>query len=90
MNGQLRNGHGGTHAVDAAVASGATHLFTLSGAHVFQLYDAAVGGKHSVLAAEDRRTAERERPLRLIDVRHEQTAGPGVTNGISAITPESS
>jgi acetolactate synthase-1/2/3 large subunit len=66
-------------------------MFTLSGAHVFPLYDAAV---HA------------EPPLRIIDVRHEQTAvfaaeatakltrrpglavltaGPGVTNGISAI-----
>ena len=101
------NGHGGTHAIDAAVASGVEHLFTLSGAHVFPLYDAAVGGKESVLAAGSPRAAERDGPVRLIDVRHEQTAvfaaeamgkltrtpgfaaltaGPGVTNGISAIT----
>lgn len=101
------NGHGGTHAIDAAVASGVAHLFTLSGAHVFPLYDAAVGGKESVLAADSVRAAERDGLLRLIDVRHEQTAvfaaeamgklsrtpgfaaltaGPGVTNGISAIT----
>ena len=67
-------------------------LFTLSGAHVFPVYDAAV---HA------------EPPVRLLDVRHEQTAafaaeatgkltrvpglavltaGPGVTNGISAVT----
>lgn len=66
-----------------------------------------LAGKDSVLAAADRRAAERDGPLRLIDVRHEQTAvfaaeamgkltripgfaaltaGPGVTNGISAIT----
>ncbi len=101
------NGHGGTHAIDAAVASGVEHLFTLSGAHVFPLYDAAVGGKESVLAAGSPRVAERDGPVRLIDVRHEQTAvfaaeamgkltrtpgfaaltaGPGITNGISAIT----
>src|SRR5262245_49830238 len=67
-------------------------MYTLPGAHVFPLYDAAVKG---------------DPPLRLIDVRHEQTAvfaaeatarltrspglavltaGPGVTNGISAVT----
>jgi acetolactate synthase-1/2/3 large subunit len=67
-------------------------LFTLSGGHVFPIYDGAV-------------TADP--PLRLVDVRHEQTAvfaaeatakllrrpglavltaGPGVTNGVSAIT----
>jgi acetolactate synthase-1/2/3 large subunit len=66
-------------------------LFTLSGGHVFPLYDGAV---------------KADPPLRLVDVRHEQTAvfaaegtaklqrrpglavltaGPGVTNGISAI-----
>jgi acetolactate synthase-1/2/3 large subunit len=67
-------------------------MFTLSGGHVFPLYDGAV-------------TADP--PMRIVDVRHEQTAvfaaeatarlsltpglavltaGPGVTNGMSAIT----
>lgn len=99
--------HGGYHAVDAALASGAQALFTLSGAHIFPLYDAAVGGSAAVQAAADARHAEREGPLRLVDVRHEQTAvfaaeavgkltrvpgfaavtaGPGVTNAISAVT----
>jgi acetolactate synthase-1/2/3 large subunit len=84
--------HGGTLAVDVARRYGVTHLFTLSGGHVFPLYDAAV---HA------------EPPLPLIDVRHEQTAvfaaeatarltrspglavvtaGPGVTNSVSAVT----
>ncbi|MBV9794704.1 MAG: acetolactate synthase [Actinobacteria bacterium] len=84
--------HGGTLAVQAAQRYGVTHLFTLSGGHVFPLYDAAV---HA------------EPPLPLIDVRHEQTAvfaaeatarltrspalavvtaGPGVTNSVSAVT----
>src|SRR6478672_8077416 len=83
-------GHGGTLAV--AQAYGVRAMFTLSGAHVFPLYDGAV-------KAAD--------PMPLIDVRHEQTAvfaaeatakltrtpglavltaGPGVTNGISGIT----
>jgi len=93
------NGHGGTHAVAAALAHGVETMFTLSGAHVFPLYDAAVGGKAGVEAG----TAA----LRLVDVRHEQTAvfaaeatakltrtpglavvtaGPGVTNIVSGVT----
>src|SRR5580704_15163353 len=84
--------HGGTLAAAAARANGADTMFTLSGGHVFPLYDAAV---------------HMDPPMRLLDVRHEQTAvfaaeatfrltrrpglavltaGPGVTNGISAIT----
>jgi acetolactate synthase-1/2/3 large subunit len=67
-------------------------MFTLSGGHVFPLYDGAV---------------KAQPPMPIIDVRHEQTAvfaaeatarltrapglavltaGPGVTNGVSAIT----
>jgi acetolactate synthase I/II/III large subunit len=85
-------GHGGALAVGAAGRHGVAELFTLSGGHIFPLYDGAV---------------KAEPPLRLVDVRHEQTAvfaaeatakllrrpgvavltaGPGVTNGVSAIT----
>src|ERR1035438_2745754 len=84
--------HGGVLAVAAARAHGVSTMFTLSGGHVFPLYDGAV-------------TADP--PMRLVDVRHEQTAvfaaeatarltrapglavltaGPGVTNGVSAVT----
>ena len=86
------SGHGGVHALAAARRYGVSALFTLSGGHVFPLYDAAVKGGQ---------------PLRLVDVRHEQTAvfaaeatarltrtpglaavtaGPGVTNSVSALT----
>ena len=79
----------------AARRHGVSVLFTLSGGHVFPLYDAAVRPKGS------------DPPLRLLDVRHEQTAvfaaeatarltrtpglavvtaGPGVTNSVSAVT----
>lgn len=99
--------HGGHHAVDAAIRAGTPALFTLSGAHIFPLFDAAVGGAASVSAASDTRAAERTGRLPLIDVRHEQTAvfaaeavgklarvpgfaavtaGPGVTNTVSAVT----
>jgi acetolactate synthase-1/2/3 large subunit len=84
--------HAGRQAVAVAQAHGVDTLFTLSGAHVFPVYDGAV-------------TADP--PMRIVDVRHEQTAtfaaeamgkltrtpgfavltaGPGVTNGVSAIT----
>ena len=84
-------GHAGELAVAVARAHGVETMFTLSGAHVFPMYDGAV---------------KAEPPMRLLDVRHEQTAafaaeatgkltrtpglavltaGPGVTNGISAI-----
>src|ERR1700712_4329030 len=83
--------HSGQHAVAVARAHGVEVMFTLSGAHVFPMYDGAV-------------TADP--PMRIIDVRHEQTAafaaeatgklsrtpglavltaGPGVTNGASAV-----
>jgi acetolactate synthase-1/2/3 large subunit len=85
-------GHGGAHALAVARRYGVTTLFTLSGGHVFPLYDAAV---------------KTDAPMRLVDVRHEQTAvfaaeatarltrtaglaavtaGPGVTNSVSAMT----
>lgn len=78
--------------VAAALAAGARTAFTLSGGHIFPVYDAAL---HS------------EPDLRLVDVRHEAsavfaaeavgklsrvpgfavvTAGPGVTNALSPIT----
>lgn len=88
-------GHGGDHAVAVAAAHGVDTMFTLSGAHVFPMYDGAVNA---------------EPPMRILDVRHEQTAvfaaeavgkltrvpglavltaGPGVTNGVSPITQAS-
>jgi acetolactate synthase I/II/III large subunit len=91
ISGQWLSGHGGAHAVAAARRHGVTTIFTLSGGHIFPVYDGAV---------------KADPPLRLLDVRHEQTAvfaaeatakltrtpglavltaGPGVTNGVSAI-----
>ena len=84
-------GHAGAHAVAVARGYGVETMFTLSGGHVFPLYDGAV---------------KADPPMRILDVRHEQTAvfaaeatakltrtpgfavltaGPGVTNGISAV-----
>jgi acetolactate synthase-1/2/3 large subunit len=87
---QTIEGHGGHLALAALAGFGVREMFTLSGGHVFPLYDAA-----------------RDRDVRIVDVRHEQsavfaaeavaklqrrpglavlTAGPGVTNGISGVT----
>ncbi|MEC7363151.1 MAG: hypothetical protein VYA56_01855, partial [Actinomycetota bacterium] len=65
--------HGGHHAVDAAIECGAQALFTLSGAHIFPLFDAAVGGADAVRSADSTQSAERGGRLPLLDVRHEQT-----------------
>ncbi len=84
--------HGGAQAIAAASDHGVQTMFTLSGGHVFPLYDGAV---------------KADPPMRIVDVRHEQTAvfaaeatarltrspglavltaGPGVTNGVSGVT----
>lgn len=84
-------GHAGEHAQAVFAGYGIDTMWTLSGAHVFPLYDAAV---------------KADPPMRLIDTRHEQTAvfgaeatakltrrpglavvtaGPGVTNAVSGI-----
>lgn len=81
--------HGGRLAVEVLQSHDIDTMFTLSGGHLFVLYDGAV-----------------QTGLRLVDVRHEQTAtfaaegfakvtrrlgcaaltaGPGVTNGVSAL-----
>ena len=88
---ETTSGHGGAHVVAAARAHGASTMFTLSGGHIFPIYDGAV---HA------------DPPLRMIDVRAEHTAvfaaeatgkltrspglavvtaGPGVTNAVSPI-----
>ena len=107
MPGGAIEGHGGWHMVAAAQAYGVNALYTLSGAHVFPLYDAAIGGADGYVAAgKDNATALAGGPMRLVDVRHEATAvfaaeatakltrtpgfaaitaGPGVTNGVSAL-----
>jgi acetolactate synthase I/II/III large subunit len=92
------SGHGGVHALAVAREYGVATMFTLSGGHVFPLYDAAVKGAGEAGGGQ---------PLRMVDVRHEQTAvfaaeatarltrmpglavvtaGPGVTNAVSAVT----
>jgi acetolactate synthase-1/2/3 large subunit len=85
-------GHGGLLALAAARSRGVERMFTLSGAHVFPLYDAAAKGqpgmpivdvRHeatAVFAAEATAKLTRHPGLAVL------TAGPGITNGVSAIT----
>lgn len=49
-------------------------MWTLSGAHVFPLYDAAVGGREQATRVDDAARSQREGPMRIVDVRSESTA----------------
>ena len=81
--------HGGRLAAKALKARGVTHLFTLSGGHLFSLYDgcreegiAVIDVRHeqaAAFAAEGWAKATRTPGVCAL------TAGPGVTNGMSAI-----
>ena len=89
-SGQRVEGHAGQQAIAAMIAFGTDTMFTLNGGHIWPFYEAA-----------------RDRGMRVVDTRHEQTAtfaaeayakltrrpglaaltaGPGITNGVSAIT----
>jgi len=82
--------HGGHLALEVLRAYGAQEMFTLSGGHVFPLYDAAhttgfpiYDVRHeqtAVFAAEGVAKLGRRLGLAVL------TAGPGVTNGVSAVT----
>jgi len=83
-------GHGGDLALATLRAFGVTEMFTLSGGHVFPLYDAAhkagfplydVRHEQSAVFAAEAVAKLRRRPGLAV-----LTAGPGVTNGISGLT----
>src|SRR3954464_13265207 len=81
--------HGGRLVSAALKAHGVSHLFTLSGGHLFSIYDgcreegiALVDTRHeqtAAFAAEGWAKATREPGVAAL------TAGPGVTNGMSAL-----
>src|SRR5881398_4074651 len=81
--------HGGRLTSAALKAHGVSHLFTLSGGHLFSIYDgckhdgiALVDTRHeqtAAFAAEGWAKATREPGVAAL------TAGPGVTNGMSAL-----
>jgi len=81
--------HGGRVVAKALRSRGVSHLFTLSGGHLFSIYDGCreegielVDVRHeqsAVFAAEGFAKATRRLGVAAL------TAGPGVTNGVSAI-----
>src|SRR4051812_28191316 len=83
--------HGGRLVSATLKAHGVSHLFTLSGGHLFSIYDgcrhdgiALVDTRHeqtAAFAAEGWAKATRQPGVAAL------TAGPGVTNGISAMAP---
>jgi acetolactate synthase-1/2/3 large subunit len=82
--------HGGELALDALRPYGVNEMFTLSGGHIFPFYDAAVKQEVPIydvrheqtatFAAEGLAKLTRRPGLAVL------TAGPGITNGVSAIT----
>ncbi|MFC6081617.1 acetolactate synthase [Sphaerisporangium aureirubrum] len=82
--------HAGDVAVAVSQAYGADVMFTLSGGHVFPLYDGAVHEgmrildvrheQSAVFAAEATARLTRRPGLAVL------TAGPGITNGVSGVT----
>lgn len=87
---QVSEGHAGQQAVAAMMAFGTDTMFTLNGGHIWPLYDAArdqgmkvVDTRHeqtATFAAEAYAKLTRRPGLAAL------TAGPGITNGVSAIT----
>ncbi|MEM8619992.1 MAG: acetolactate synthase [Actinomycetota bacterium] len=83
-------GHAGEQAVAAMAAFGTDVMFTLNGGHIWPLYDAArnqdmrvVDTRHeqsATFAAEAYAKLTRQPGFAAL------TAGPGITNGVSAIT----
>src|ERR671913_1668661 len=81
--------HGGRLVAQRLKAHGVSHLFTLSGGHLFSIYDGCreegidiVDTRHeqaAAFAAEGWAKATREPGVCAL------TAGPGVTNGMSAL-----
>ncbi len=84
------SGHGGQLAIAALARFDVAELFTLSGGHIFPFYDAAlpehvriVDVRHestATFAAEGTAKLTRRPGVAVL------TAGPGVTNGVSAVT----
>jgi acetolactate synthase-1/2/3 large subunit len=87
---QQVEGHAGQQAIAAMMAFGTDTMFTLNGGHIWPLYDAArdqgmkvIDTRHeqtATFAAEAYAKLTRKPGLAAL------TAGPGITNGTSAIT----
>jgi acetolactate synthase-1/2/3 large subunit len=83
-------GHAGELALAAVRAYGVKTMFTLNGGHVWPLYDAAVKAGVRIVDTRHEQTATWAAEASAKLTRHPGlavlTAGPGVTNGVSAIT----
>src|SRR5437764_1494255 len=84
------DGHGGELLVSTLGGYGVDAIFTLSGGHIFSIYDGAVKAKWRIIDVRHEQTATwaaegmaklTRRPGTAV-----LTAGPGVTNGVSAMT----
>jgi len=88
--GTVVTGHAGHHTVAALLAHGTDLLFTLNGGHIWPLYEGARQAGLRVLDTRHEQTAtfaaeayaKLTRRLGVAAL----TAGPGVTNGVSAVT----
>lgn len=83
------NGHGGDFVAEALRANGVDRLFTLSGGHIFPIYDGFVSRGMRIVDTRHEQTAgfaaeghaKLSRGLGVAAL----TAGPGVTNGMSPL-----
>ncbi len=92
--GQSRiRGSGGELALAALLPYGVNEIFTLSGGHIFPIYDACVKRDVAIYDVRHEQTATFAAEAMAKLTRRPGvavlTAGPGVTNGISAITTAS-
>jgi acetolactate synthase-1/2/3 large subunit len=83
-------GHAGQQAVAALMAFGTDTMFTLNGGHIWPLYDAARDQGMKVVDTRHEQTAtfaaEAYAKLTRKPGFAALTAGPGITNGVSATT----
>jgi acetolactate synthase-1/2/3 large subunit len=86
----MDTGHGGNAAADALRQAGVDTIFTLSGGHIFPLYDGCVQAGIQLIDTRHEQTAgfaaEGWAKVTRRPGVAALTAGPGVTNGMSAIT----
>jgi acetolactate synthase I/II/III large subunit len=84
------DGHPGQQAVAAMMAAGTTTMFTLNGAHIWPLYEGARDQGMAVVDTRHEQTAafaaEAWAKLTRTPGFAALTAGPGITNAVSAIT----
>src|SRR3954464_14619658 len=83
-------GHGGELLVSALAGYGVGEIFTLSGGHIFSIYDGVVKAGWRIIDVRHEQTAtfaaEGTAKLTRRPGIAVLTAGPGITNGVSAMT----